>query len=208
MAETLIANKRETRGTRHARRLRADGSIPAILYGHGQQSVSLTVNAAILTAAVRHGSRLVELSGDVAENALIREIQWDTFGAEILHVDFTRVSDDERIEVSVTIELRGEAPGIKVGGVVEHQIHALEVECPAVAIPEKMQVNINSLELGDSIFAKSIELPPNVSLLSAPDLVIVQCVEPTPEREDEGMGTAGIEPEVIGRKADEEDGGE
>ena len=120
MADTLVAQKRETRGSRHSRRLRAAGSIPAILYGHGSGNDQFKPSMVrILLRRFRHGTRLVELSGDVSENALIREIQWDTFGTEILHVDFTRVSADERIEVLVAVELRGEAPGTKVGGVVE-----------------------------------------------------------------------------------------
>ena len=82
------------------------------------------------------------------------------------------------------------------------------MECPAVAIPEKLQVNINSLELGDSINTGAVELPPNVRLLSAPDLVVVQCVEPAPEWDEEGDAASSIEPEVIGRKDEDEQGGE
>ena len=85
---------------------------------------------------MRHGSRLVDLTGAVSESAFIRELQWDTYGTHVVHVDFTRISADELVKVHLTIELRGEAPGVKEGGVVDQLIHHVEVECPAGNIPE------------------------------------------------------------------------
>ena len=206
MSETLQVSKRKSRGTKNARRQRAAGSVPAVLYGHGEESVSLSVDGTEISAALRQGARLVELQGDVSDKALIREVQWDTFGIDILHVDFTRVSADERIEVTVVVELRGVAPGTKAGGVVDHQTHEVQVECPADSIPEKLQVNINSLELGESISVSTLELPEGSNLLADPDTVIVQCIEPAPEADEEGEA-ASAEPELIGRKASDEDEG-
>src|SRR5436190_9769521 len=101
MAENLKVEPRKNRGTRHSKRLRAGGKVPAVLYGHGEKTVSLTVPAEQITAAVRHGSRVVDLKGAVSDSALIRELQYDTFGLEILHVDLARVSADERVHVKV-----------------------------------------------------------------------------------------------------------
>src|SRR5829696_5186524 len=132
MAEVLNVKLRDSRGKRQSRRLRRDGAIPAILYGHGENSVSLVVVADEMATVMRHGGRVVEFKGPLNEKALIRELQWDTFGTEVLHVDFTRVSEHERIQVEVALELRGQAPGIKEGGVVELLVHELEVECEAI----------------------------------------------------------------------------
>ena len=208
MADTLEVKKRETRGKRNARRDRAAGQTPAVLYGHGEENVSLSVDSTALATSVHHGSPLVELCGAVKESALIRDIQWDPMGTHILHIDFTRVKADERIQVSVSLALRGVAPGTKEGGVLNQVIHDTLIECPAVAIPEKLEININHLELGASICAKEIELPDEAILLCTPDTVIVQCNEPAPEfDEEEQLADMSVEPEVIGRKAAEDEEG-
>jgi large subunit ribosomal protein L25 len=204
MAEVLNVEVRKEAGKRHAKRLRRDGGIPAVLYGHGEQTVSLAVPREQFAAALRHGSRLVELKGGANESALIRELQWDIYGTAVMHIDFTRVSADERIEVKVPVELRGQAPGVRAGGVIQHLVHEIEIECLATAIPDKIQLNINHLELKDSITVGQLELPPGVKLLSEPEAIAVQCVEPAVEEEVEAAPTEGAEPEVIGRKAEEE----
>src|ERR1700761_5984275 len=104
MAEALKVEKRQSHGKRNSRRLRATGSIPAILYGHGEANVALTISSDELAAAVRHGSRVVELTGAVKEKAFIRELQWDVYGLEVLHADFARVSEHERIHLRVKVE--------------------------------------------------------------------------------------------------------
>ncbi len=204
MAEQLTVQIRETRGTRRSRRLRDSGKIPAVLYGHKQETVWLTLPAEQLDAALRHGARLVQLSGAVSEQAFIRELQWDTWGKQILHVDLARISAHEKVEVTVPVELRGVAPGVKEGGIIEHQLHEVEIECEATEIPERLAVNINHLGLNESITAGQIELPPTARLLIDADSVVVQCVVPTeaPEVEEPAAGEA--EPEVIRRRPEEE----
>jgi large subunit ribosomal protein L25 len=205
MAESLNVKLRDTRGTRHARRLRRGGSIPAVLYGHGEATHSLTVVADEMAAVVRHGGRVVELRGAVNEKALIRELQWDVYGLHVEHVDFTRVSEHERIEVKVRVELRGQAAGVKDGGVVEHFTHEIEIECEALSIPDRIEVGIHELKIGDSITAGDLQLPPGVKLISDAEAVVVQCVEARPEEEEGAAAAPGAaEPELIGRKAEEE----
>jgi len=205
MAETLKVEPRPNQGKHHNRRLRRGGSIPAVLYGHGEQSVSLAVAREAFVTAQRHGSRLVELQGAVNESALIRDLQWDTYGVDVLHIDFARVSADERIHVTVAVELRGQAPGARNGGVIQHLVHQVEIECLAVAIPEKLQVNINHLELKDSITIGQIELPEGTKLLGDPTAIAVQCVEPAAEIDELAGTVEGAEPEIIGRKAEDEE---
>jgi large subunit ribosomal protein L25 len=208
MALQLDVQSRSVQGKHFNRRLRQSGKIPGVLYGHGLECVSLAVSADALTAAIRHGSRLVSLAGAVNESAFIRELQWDTWGTHIVHVDFTRISEHEIVEVRVPVELRGEAPGVREGGVVAQHIHEVEIACPASVIPEKLAVNINHLKLNDSILLSGLELPQGAKLLVA-DLeeVVVECIIPV-EMPEEGTGEAGAEPEIIGAKDKEEDGEE
>jgi len=208
MAQQLAVESRATQGKRRNRRLRDAGRIPAILYGHGLQNVSLAVGAEELTSVIRHGSRLVSLTGAVAESAFIRELQWDTWGTHIVHADFTRISEHEIVEVRVTVELRGEAPGVREGGVVNQLIHEVEMACPASVIPEKLVVNVNHLKLDDTIALGSLELPQGAKLLAADlEAVVVQCVVPAELPEEGAAEAVPGEPEVIGAK-EEEEGGE
>ncbi len=209
---TLEALKREGSGTRAAERLRKQGRIPAVVYGHKEATVSLSVGRDDLLSALRHGARVVDLKTDGnAETALIREVQWDHLGKEVLHVDFARVSKDERIHVEVRIELRGTAPGVTAGGVLDQPLHAVEVECLAVSIPESIRVNVGELQMDGSIHVRELHLPEGVVALTDPDAVVVHVTakQVEPEAAAAAAPAAGTaEPEVIGRKAGEEEGEE
>jgi len=204
MALEIAVETREVQGKRFNRRLRRSGKVPAILYGHGMECVSLAVSTDVLTDAIRHGSRLVTLTGPVNESAFIRELQWNTWGTHIVHVDFTRVSEHEVVEVRVPVELRGEAPGVREGGVVAQLIHEVEIACPASVIPEKLDVNINHLMLNESVLLSGLELPEGAKLL-ADDVeeIVVQCTVPMEQPEE--AEAAPSEPEVIGAKEKEEE---
>jgi large subunit ribosomal protein L25 len=204
MAEVLNVNLRDSLGKRRTRRLRGAGLTPAVLYGHGEANLSLAIPSSEVAAAVRHGSRLVQLKGAVEEQAFIREMQWDVYGTQVMHLDLTRVSEHERVRVQVTIELRGEAPGVKEGGVIEHILHDVQVECPVTAIPERLQLSISGLNKGDSLTVANLQLPAGVTVLSPADLLVVQCVEPAEEVEA-APTSEGAEPELIGRKPAEEE---
>lgn len=205
MAETLDVQLRDETGRRAAKRLRKEGRIPAILYGHGLENVNLSVRVEQIEKAVRHGSRFVALAGQVTDSALIAELQWNTWGTEVLHVDLHRVSAEERVEVRVAVELRGEAPGVKQGGVIEHILHELEIVCPANAVPEHVTVKVSGLELNGTITAGDVELPAGAELVGDPSAVVVQCVEPAAEVEEAAAHEGAVEPELIRRKREEEE---
>jgi large subunit ribosomal protein L25 len=204
MAEQLQVVARDQKGKHNTRRLRRSGHTPVILYGHGLENVPLTVSSDQLEAAVRHGARLVALTGAVNEQAFIRDLQWDTYGIQVLHADLTRISADELVTVQVSVELRGEAPGVKEGGVIEHLLHTVEIECPAASIPEKLYVNVNQLALNGSVILSQLELPEKAKVFGEPDTVVVQCVVPVEKPEEGAAEAAPGEPEVIGAKKEEE----
>jgi large subunit ribosomal protein L25 len=206
MSDQLTVKLRETTGKRRNRRLRDAGQIPAVLYGHGEPSVSLQAPADELEAALRHGAQVLHLQGDVDQQALIRDIQWDWKGQEVLHIDFYRVVKGEKVEATIPIRLKGEAPGVREGGVLNQVLHEVDIVCPVMSLPESFEVSINDLQLNGSISVAELELPEGASLVSEDDEPIVTCNEAVEAPEEEEAPVEGAEPEVIGRK--EEDEGE
>ncbi len=206
--EEIVTELRQPGGKRSNRRLRAAGKLPAVLYGHKQETVSLALQADALANAVRHGVRLIRLTGAVRENAFIKELQRDTWGKQILHVDLTRVSAHERVQAVVALALRGEAPGVKEGGAVVQHIHSLEIECDVDKLPEVLYVSVKDLGLNQQIAVGDIALPEGAATTVEPAAVVVEC-RPAIEREvepsAEEAARAEVEPEVIRRKKKEEE---
>jgi large subunit ribosomal protein L25 len=216
MAESILMEvlPRQGRGSHKAEKLRRRGLVPAVLYGHKEATVSVSVSGEELHKALRHGARVLDLKSDgKTEKVLIRELQWDHLGHEILHVDFARISADERIHVTVPIELRGTAPGTATtagGGVLDQPLHTVPIECLAVNIPESIRVNIGELQLSQAIHVKELHLPEGVKVLADPDAIVVQVKAPAAEPEPGAAPAAELaEPERIGRQkpAEEEEEG-
>lgn len=209
MAEkaNLKVDRRSVAGKWAVRRLRGEGLVPGVVYGHGEQAISVQLPAKELLGLVRHGTRLVELKYDSAsETALIRDLQWDPFGLSILHVDFARVAADERIRVEVKITLRGAAPGVEEGGVLSHLVHTVEVECLVTEIPEEIRVDVRGLHLDQSIHISDLVVPAGVKILADPEIVVAQVTKkleeaPAAAAEAEPGPT---EPEIVGRRVAEE----
>jgi len=171
------------------------------------ENVCLSLPADAVAAVVRHGTRLIQLTGAVKEQAYIKQLQWDTWGKEVLHVDLTRVSAHERIRTEVPIELRGESPGVKMGGRLSQHLHTVEIECEVDKIPEKLFVNIAHLNIDGSITVKELSVPSGAKILADPDEIVVVCHPPAGEVEEEAAPEVPgpAEPEVIGRKKAEEE---
>jgi large subunit ribosomal protein L25 len=209
MAETvvLVAQPRKPGGTSEARRLRRRGLTPAVMYGHKEATVSLAVSTEELEKAVRHGVHVVDIeTGGNVEKALIREIQWDHLGQDLVHIDFARVAADERVVVTVPVEVRGTAPGIAAGGVLDQPLHSLAVECPVIHVPDSIRVNVGTLQLGESIHVRELVLPADVKAMADPDVVVVQVIAKLVEPEAVAAPAAEqAEPEIIGRKPAEEE---
>jgi large subunit ribosomal protein L25 len=207
MAETfsLVAKPRAGHGSRAARKLRKQNQLPAVIYGHKEATVPVTVPLDEFQKALRHNVRLVDLKTDgKTEKTLIRDVQWDFLGMEVLHVDFARVSEDERIKVDVRLEIKGTAPGATGGGVLDQPMHALHIECLAINVPDSIRVNIGQLQIGQAVHVKELELPPGVKALADPDAVVVHVVAPRVEATAEAAvaapTTEQAEPEVIKRE--------
>jgi large subunit ribosomal protein L25 len=206
-AVKIGALRRSQKGSQAARRTRAAGNVPGVLYGHKEEVVHLSVEAAALEALLRRGGHgLLELSVDgKAESAVIKDLQWDVFGREILHVDFARVSKDEKIVVEVPLVLKGVAPGLAEGGVLDQPMHSIEIRCPADNIQEQVVVHVNQLHLGGSIFVKDLTLPVGAEALADEDQLVVHISKAKTEEEAAAEGETA-EPELIRREKGEEEG--
>jgi large subunit ribosomal protein L25 len=204
MAEVvnLVTQPREGRGTQQAKQLRRKGLIPAVVYGHKEATIAIALPGDELFKAVRAGAHIVNLqTGSDTQTALIKETQWDHLGKELLHVDFARVSADERVTVSVPIEVRGTAPGIAQGGVLDQPLHTLKVECSVVNIPASIRVNVGELQLDQAIHVRDVVLPEGVKAMDDPDVIVVHVTAKIVEAEAPVAAVpvegAAAEPEVI-----------
>ena len=209
MSDIFTAKVREKVGSNQSRRLRKEDQTPAILYGLAGESVAIAIPTGEVNTAIRHGSHLIDLKGDLNEPALIKEVQWDALGSQVKHMDLERVDLTKDVEISVPLELHGVAPGVSNGGVVNLLIHEMQISCPAKSIPDHLEININNLEVDQELCLKDVELPAGASLLGEGEDVIVTCNVPQVREEEEGeAGEETAEPEVIGEKAGDENEGE
>ena len=201
----LAAQPRTQMGSRNCKRLRLQGLVPGNLYGHKEAPVALTVSADDVARILKLGTRVldVELNGK-NETALLRDVQWDYLGAEVEHVDLMRVDPNERLTVEVHVELKGIAPGVLAGGVLDHALRTVTIECPVVQIPDNIPVKVTAMEIGHVIHVKELELPPNTRILNNPDIVVVRIAKAV-EMPLVTAAEGGVQPEVIGKKAEDEE---
>jgi large subunit ribosomal protein L25 len=205
MEQKLTAEKRDGTGKGVARKLRAGGRVPAILYGHGMEPVALSVDSRELFHLLHTGAGtnvLVDLVVDGTEHlALPREVQRDHIKGRFVHVDFLAVRRDERIHVTVPIRIVGESPGVKAGGVLEHHLWELSVECLATDVPEAVDVDISDLEIGSGLRVGDLAPPRGATILTNPDDSVVAVTQPQMAVEVEEAAEA-----VEGEAAEEEEG--
>ncbi|MDR3210594.1 MAG: 50S ribosomal protein L25 [Planctomycetota bacterium] len=202
---TLKAEKREGRGKYKAFDLRKSGRIPGIVYGKGiADNLSVSLDRKEFLHLLHSGERIVEIDIDgSSRKALIKAVQHGTFEHEILHADFRAIREDEVIEVEVMIELSGEAAGLKIGGMVEQNLYHINIRCLPKDMPEKVLVNIESLDMGDIIYADQLPKLAGVTYIYHGNPPVVSCHHPAGEDvalpKEVGV-EAAAEPEVIGEK--------
>lgn len=189
MSETaLVVETREGTGKGANRKLRAAGRIPAILYGRGKDSIPLVIDARSLEKVLRAGgaNTLLDLTvqgrGDLGTPvALVKELQRDPIRGSIVHADLYQVDLSRTVEVEVPIHLTGKPKGIEMGGLLEHMLRDLRIECLPRSIPEAINVDVSELEIGDVIHVRDLALPAGVTLVSDPDLGVAAVALPQAE---------------------------
>jgi len=202
METTLLlkAEVRERTGSKAVRKVRKQGRIPAIVYGHKKEPAAISLDEHDFVEGLHHGHRLIDIQmGRKKEKMIVKDIQYDYLGRSIIHVDLMRVDMSETIKVTVPIELKGNAAGTHEGGIVEEHADHLEIEAKVTDIPEVVVVPVKDVHVGDALHAGQVELPAGVKLVSPPDTLLVTChlvaAAKTAEEVEEETPTA---PEVIG----------
>jgi large subunit ribosomal protein L25 len=191
MSETsLVVESRAATGKGAVRKLRAAGRIPAILYGQGKESVPLTVDPRALEKVLRVGgaNALLDLTVEGRPElgspvALVKELQRHPIRGTIVHADLYQVDLTRTVEVEVPVHLVGKAKGIDFGGILEHSLREIALECLPRSIPASIEVDVSNMEIGDVIHVRDLVLPPGVSLVSDPDLGVVHVALPAAEEE-------------------------
>jgi large subunit ribosomal protein L25 len=206
---TVQAAARQRTGSVHAARLRRDGKLPAVVYGHKKDPAHVVIDKTEFTEHLHEGTHLIDLATDgaAAQTCLIKDVQYDYLGTHIIHVDFARVDLTEVISVSVPLIYKGQdvSPGAKTpGAIVEHRLLDLIVQCRADSIPESIIVDLSKLELDGTITVSQLPLPAGVTTTNNPKDVVVSIHVAAEEAEPVVAETTVAEPEVLTAKKEEE----
>jgi large subunit ribosomal protein L25 len=217
---SFSATSRNIRGKGAARTLRREGQVPAVIYGHGREPLSLSLNARDLDKLLSHiqaESTVIEVSvGGSTAKTLIREIQRHPIKRQILHVDFQALVAGEKVTVSIPIVLNGIPEGVRLeGGVLDQTLREIEIEVDPSEIPDHVELDVTNMVIGDSLHVSDIKVPSGVKVLDDPETSVAvlaaprAVIEETPVAEAvEGAEGAVAEPEIIGKGPGDEEEGE
>ncbi|HEV2803385.1 MAG TPA: 50S ribosomal protein L25 [Chthoniobacterales bacterium] len=209
----LTAERRTATGRSAVRKLKTSGFVPAVIYGSKDKPETLQVSKRDINSLLSHAAGeniLVELEvAGQSRLALVQEVQHAPLGGAVLHIDFHAVSQDEVIEADVPLEPIGTANGVKnMGGLLEQNLRTLAIECLPRDLPDVLRVDVASLNIGDSIHVREIQLPAGVTTRIQPDLTVFSVLAPTVEEEPvAATAEAAAGPEVIKEKKEEPEGG-
>lgn len=187
----LEAQERESVGTTAAARLRREGLIPGVIYGHGKKSHAIAIPERQLRAALsgshgRHAILDVTLAGQKTSHAsILKDFQVDPIRGRITHFDLHEVRLDQPITAQVAIELVGESPGAKAGGVLSALVREVNVEALPLEVPDRLELDISGTEIGSTLRVADLVAPEGSKLLDDPDTVVVTVAAPRVEVEEE-----------------------
>lgn len=201
----LVVNIRDEKGGSESRRLRNKEFIPCVLYGNKEKNILISVKEKEIKKILSKGENiLVYLKFDGKETpVIIKEVQSHPVSGKLLHLDFYMISLKEKIEVEVPVEIFGESPGIRDGGILEYHLRELKVRCLPTEIPQKIEVDVSGLKIGDSMHISDLKIKSGIEILADKEEVILTVSQPT-ELKVEEVAAAVTEPEVIGEKEREE----
>ena len=184
--EKLNVDIRKEQGTSAARRTRLQNKVPAVVYHSGIEAIPLSVDKTSLNKALRTGQMIFEVNvEDKDQFVLVKEIQYHPVTDEIIHIDFQKVKEDEKISLEVAVRSSGEAQGVKLGGLLVQMLNSVTIKCKPAEIPEFLEIDVTDMEMNTNLFVKDITLPTDVEMLTAEDIAVVSVQEPKQEKEEE-----------------------
>ena len=184
--EKLNVDIRKEHGTSAARRTRLQNKVPAVVYHSGIEATPLSVDKISLNKALKTGQMIFEVNvEDKNQFVLVKEIQYHPVTDEIIHVDFQKVKEDEKISLEVAVRSSGEAQGVKLGGLLVQMLNSVTIKCKPAEIPEFLEIDVTDMEMNTNLFVKDITLPTDVEMLTAEDIAVVSVQEPKQEKEEE-----------------------
>ena len=192
--EKLNVDIRKEHGTSAARRTRLQNKVPAVVYHSGIEAIPLSVDKTSLNKALRTGQMIFEVNvEDKNQFVLVKEIQYHPVTDEIIHIDFQKVKEDEKISLEVAVRSSGEAQGVKLGGLLVQMLNSVTIKCKPAEIPEFLEIDVTDMEMNTNLFVKDITLPPDVEMLTAEDIAVVSVQEPKQEKEEVAEDTESSE---------------
>ena len=184
--EKLNVDIRKEHGTSAARRTRLQNKVPAVVYHSGIEATPLSVDKISLNKALRTGQMIFEVNvEDKDQFVLVKEIQYHPVTDEIIHIDFQKVKEDEKISLEVAVRSSGEAQGVKLGGLLVQMLNSVTIKCKPAEIPEFLEIDVTDMEMNTNLFVRDITLPTDVEMLTADDIAVVSVQEPKEEKEEE-----------------------
>jgi large subunit ribosomal protein L25 len=202
--EKLNVDIRKEHGTSAARRTRLQNKVPAVVYHSGIEATPLSVDKTSLNKALRTGQMIFEVNvEDKNQFVLVKEIQYHPVTDEIIHVDFQKVKEDEKISLEVAVRSSGEAQGVKLGGLLVQMLNSVTIKCKPAEIPEFLEIDVTDMEMNTNLFVKDITLPTDVEMLTAEDIAVVSVQEPKQEKEEVTEDTESSETDELPDTADE-----
>ncbi|HUB26408.1 MAG TPA: 50S ribosomal protein L25 [Tepidisphaeraceae bacterium] len=205
-AAQVNAKTRGELGSRANKKLRDQGLLPGVVYGHKEAIIPITMHRKEVVNHLNLGAHVFDLTLDgTSQKVLVKDVQYNHLGTEVIHVDLARVSLDEKVKVTVPLELKGEPKGTADGGVLQQIIKQLDVECLVLEIPEIIRHNVGEMGLNSVLHVKDIAMPHGVRVLQDGELIVATVKEVLEEVVETPAEGATAEPEVIGRKPTEEE---
>lgn len=205
--EKLEVDIRKEQGTSAARRTRLRGRVPAVLYHSGVEATPLSMDRKALYKALKTGQMIFEvIVEEKSQFVLLKEVQYHPVTDEVIHIDFQKVKEDEKLSLEVAIRGIGESQGVKLGGILVQLLNAVTVKCKPSEIPEFLEIDVTEMEMNTNLFVKDISLPEDVEMITAEDIAVMSVQEPKEEKEEEVvLEEDGEEGEGTTEEGDSED---
>ena len=183
--EKLNVDIRKENGTSAARRTRLQNKVPGVVYHSGVEGIPLSIEKNSLNKALKTGQMIFEINvGDEDQFVLVKEIQYHPVTDDIIHIDFQKVKEDEKISLDVAVRSVGDSQGVKLGGILVQMLNSVSVKCKPSEIPEFLEIDVTEMAINTNLFVQDISLPDGVEMLTAEDIAVVSVQEPKEEKEE------------------------